>query len=83
MAGLLVVFFPLALLLFMLFMERVEQPLRTGGSESDVEDFLDNARPDEMDTFVRFGLRRALDKLRLRRRSHLSPRGSETSDGGA
>lgn len=83
MAGLLVVLFPLALLAFMLFMEKVEQPLRRVDEESDVEDFLDHARPEEMDTFVRFGLRRALDRLRLRRRSRLSPRGGPAGESGA
>jgi hypothetical protein len=75
MIGLLVVFFPLALLAFMLFMERVEAPLRkVGVEEGEVEDFLDHARPAEVDTFVRFGIRRALDALRSRRRlSRLAP----------
>lgn len=69
MIGLLVVFFPLALLAFMLFMERVEAPLRSDVIEGrQVEDFLDNARPAEMDTLVRFGIRRALDAMRSRRR---------------
>lgn len=68
MAGLLVIFFPLALLAFMLIMERVEAPLRAVPSQEQVEDFLDHARPGEVDTFVRFGLRRALDSLRRRRR---------------
>lgn len=73
MAGLLVVLFPLALLAFMLFMERVEQPLRREAEETEVEDFLDHARPDEVGTLYRSGLHRALEKLRLRRRSRLSP----------
>jgi hypothetical protein len=69
MIGLLVVFFPLALLAFMLFMERVEAPLRVVPVEDEVQDFLDHARPAEMNTFVRFGLRRAMQSLRRRRRS--------------
>ncbi|MBA2555617.1 MAG: hypothetical protein H0V10_18390 [Geodermatophilaceae bacterium] len=68
MIGLLVVFFPLALLAFMLFMERVEAPLRTDAVEGQVEDFLDHARPAEVDTLVRFGIRRAVEALRNRRR---------------
>ncbi len=77
MIGLLVVFFPLALLAFMLFMERVEAPLRAVPDEEEVEDFLDHARPAEVDTFVRFGIRRALDRLHNRRRlTRLLPLGS-------
>lgn len=76
MVGLLAVLFPLALLAFMLFMERVERPLRTGTGETEVEEFLDHARPDDVDTFVRFGLRRALEKLRRRRRTQLQAGGS-------
>ncbi len=68
MIGLLVIFFPLALLAFMLIMERVEAPLRAVSSQDQVEDFLDHARPAEVDTFVRFGLKRALASLRRRRR---------------
>lgn len=79
MIGLLVVLFPLALLAFMLFMERVEAPLRTDSAESQVEDFLENARPAEMDTFVRFGFRRALEALRIRRRlSGRAPLGTKS-----
>jgi len=79
MIGLLVVFFPLFLLAFMLFMERVEEPLRSVAVEDQVEDFLDHARPDEVDTFVRFGLRRAMEALRLRRRMPLGSRRSSGS----
>lgn len=73
MVGLLVIFFPLALLAFMLIMERVEAPLRAVSTQDQVEDFLDHARPAEFDTFVRFGLRRALDSLRRRRRHLTEP----------
>jgi hypothetical protein len=75
MAGLLVVFFPFVLLGFMIVMERVETPLRTVAVEDRVEEFLDEARPDEMDTFVREGLPAALDKHdRQRKLSRLLPR---------
>lgn len=80
MIGLLVVLFPLALLAFMLFMERVEAPLRAVATEDDVEEFLDHARPDEVDTFVRFGLRRALETLRSRQVSRLLPLGARSKD---
>lgn len=68
MAGLLVIFFPLLLLVFLLFMERVEAPLRRAAVENQVEEFLDNARADDVDTFVRYGMRRAIDRWRNRRR---------------
>lgn len=75
MAGLLVVFFPFVLLLFMIVMERVESPLRTVAVETRVEEFLDDARPDEMDTFVREGFPAALNQYGSRRRlSRLLPR---------
>ena len=67
MVGLLVVFFPLLLMGFMLLMERVESPLRRAAVESQVEEFLDTARPDEVDTFVREGFTSALERWRDRR----------------
>jgi hypothetical protein len=67
MAGLLVVFFPFILLGFMILMERVEGPLRTVAVEDRVEEFLDEARPEEMDTFVRAGLPAALNEREQRR----------------
>lgn len=76
MAGLLVIFFPLLLLAFLLFMERVESPLRRAAVESQVEEFLDNARADEVDTFVRYGMRRAIDRWRNRRRLTMRPQPS-------
>ena len=63
MAGLLVVFFPFVLLAFMILMERVESPLRTVAVEDRVEEFLEEARPEEMDTFVREGFPAALNQL--------------------
>jgi hypothetical protein len=75
MAGLLVVFFPFVLLAFMILMERVEGPLRTVAMEDRVEQFLDEARPEEMDTFVRDGLPAALNEREQRRKlSRLLPR---------
>jgi hypothetical protein len=75
MAGLLVVFFPFVLLAFMIVMERVETPLRSVAVEDRVEEFLDEARPEEMDTFVREGLPAALDERdRQRKLSRLLPR---------
>jgi len=75
MAGLLVVFFPFTLLAFMILMERVENPLRRVAVEHRVEEFLDEARPAEIDTFVREGFPAARDQFDRRRRlSRLLPR---------
>jgi hypothetical protein len=75
MAGLLVVFFPFVLLAFMILMERVESPLRTVAMENRVEEFLEEARPAEMDTFVREGFPAALTQLSRRQKlSRLLPR---------
>jgi hypothetical protein len=75
MAGLLVVFFPFVLLAFMILMERVESPLRSVAMENRVEEFLEKARPEEMDTFVREGFPAALTQLGRRRKlSRLLPR---------
>lgn len=72
MAALLVVFFPVLLLFFLLFMEKVEAPLRR--SNDDVEEFLESARQDEVDTLISGGLRKAMDRWRKRRRlSRLLP----------
>lgn len=68
MASLLVVLFPLVLLAFMLFMERVENPLRKAAVENRVEEFLDTARPEEVDTLVIAGLSTALADWENRRR---------------
>ncbi len=75
MAGLLVVFFPFVLLGFMILMERVEGPLRTVSMEDRVEEFLEDARPNEMDTFVRDGLPAGLSVHEERRKlARLLPR---------
>lgn len=73
MAGLLVLVFPFLLLGFLLFMSKVEGPLRLQSPEHDVEEFLDEANADELNTFVREGtdsaLRRFSERLGLRRRA--------------
>lgn len=72
MAGLLVLLFPFLLLGFLLFMGRVEEPLSRAATERDVEEFLDEANPEELSTFVREGtdsaLRRFRDRLSFKRR---------------
>ncbi len=73
----LVLLIPLAVMAFALLMERLERRLHTTTmSEQDVEEFLDNARPDEVNTFIREGWTRALSKFRIRsRRNRPSRRG--------
>jgi hypothetical protein len=74
MAGLLVLLFPFVLLAFMIVMERVESPLRTMAVQDQVETFLDEASPGEIDTFVREGFQPALERFWSRRRlSRLLP----------
>lgn len=72
MAGFLVLLFPVLLLGFLLFMGWVEEPLSRAATERKVEQFLDQANPDELDTFVREGtdsaLRRFTERLRFGRR---------------
>ena len=73
MIGFLVLLFPVLLLIFMLVMERIEEPLTRVALERDVEDFLEHANPDELNTLVREGpvsaMRRFRARLRLLRRS--------------
>jgi hypothetical protein len=66
MIGLLVIFFPFLLLGFMLLMGRVEEPLSQVAVEREMEQFLDTANQEEMDTFVREGADSALSRFRLR-----------------
>jgi hypothetical protein len=54
---------------FALGMERVEARLRqVAVGETDVEEFLEQARPNEVRALFRFGIGRALELVRLRRR---------------
>lgn len=66
MVGLLVLLFPFVLLGFVLFMERVEEPLSQVAVEREMEQFLDTANPEELDTFVREGTDSALKRFRQR-----------------
>ena len=66
MVGFLVLLFPFVLLGFMLFMGRVEEPLNQVAVEREMEQFLDDASPDELDTFVREGTESALTRFRQR-----------------
>jgi hypothetical protein len=66
MIGFLLLLFPFVLLGFMLLMGRVEEPLTRVAEERDIEQFLDDASPDELDTFVREGTDSALSRFRHR-----------------
>ena len=59
---------PLALLALMLLMERVERPFRQQAVGEQLEAFLESARPDEVEAFVREGAATALDRYWRRRR---------------
>jgi hypothetical protein len=66
---LVVAVFPFALILLLLLMERVEKPLRDGEQlGSDLVSFLDNARPEEIESFVSEGYAPALERYWRRRR---------------
>jgi hypothetical protein len=54
--------FPGVLLALMIAMERVERPLRDEAVGDQLVEFLDYARPDEVETFVSQGLASALDR---------------------
>jgi hypothetical protein len=65
---------PIALLLLMLVMERVERPLKDDFIGDQLATFLDTARPDEVETFVSEGYAPALERYwRRRRLSRLIP----------
>ena len=66
MAAFLVLLFPPVLLLFMLFMSRVEQPLNEVAVEREIEHFLDDASAEELDTFVNEGTESALSRFQQR-----------------
>lgn len=68
MIGFLVLLFPILLMVFMLVMERIEEPLTRVADERDVVDFLDHANRDELDTFVREGTDSAMTRFRARLR---------------
>lgn len=59
---------PLVVLFFALFMERVENRLANGiVRENDVEEFLEQAQPNEVGALYGQGIGRALELFRLRR----------------
>lgn len=66
MIGFAVLLFPGLLLGFMLLMQRVEEPLSQVAQERDVEEFLDEANPEELHAFVVEGTDSALNRFRKR-----------------
>lgn len=65
---LLTLLLPLGLLALMLCMERVERPLRVDSVSDQLEQFLDSARPEEVETYVSQGYAPALERYWRRRR---------------
>jgi hypothetical protein len=66
---------PFVVMFFALFMERVESRLRhVAVQEDEVEELLENARPDEVRALYGHGIGRALEMFRLRRRGSSKPR---------
>lgn len=59
--------FPGVLLALVLAMERVEAPLRDQAVGERLTEFLEEARPDEVETFVSQGLANALNRYWRRR----------------
>lgn len=73
---LVVLVFPAALMAAMLLMEWVERPLRVDEVGVQLESFLSDARPEELETFVSEGYASALDRYwRRRRRGSAAQRG--------
>lgn len=66
MIGFLLLLFPFVLLGFVLLMGRVEEPLSQVAAEREIEQFLDDANRQELDTFVREGTDSALSRFRDR-----------------
>ena len=65
---LLALLLPLGLLGLMLGMERVERPLRVASVSEQLEQFLERARPEEVETYVSQGFAPALERYWRRRR---------------
>ena len=68
MIGLLVLLFPVLLLGFMLFMQRVEEPLNRSDSNRDIERMLEEKDPGDMQVLMNQGTDDALTRYRTRRR---------------
>ena len=66
MLGLLVLGFPFVLLGFTLLMGKVEQPLTRIAVEREIGHLLDDANPEELESFVTEGTDSALSRFRQR-----------------
>lgn len=66
MIGFALLLFPFVLLGFVLLMGRVEEPLSHVAPERDIEQFLEDASRDELNTFVSEGSESALRRFRQR-----------------
>jgi hypothetical protein len=66
MIGFALLLFPFVLLGFVMLMGRVEEPLTQNAEERQIEQFLDSANADELNTFVREGTDSALSRFRAR-----------------
>jgi hypothetical protein len=68
--------FPFVLLALLALMDWIEAPLRSDDSARTLPEFLDTAGPDEIEDYVRHGLKAALDRHWLRQRMRrFVPRG--------
>ena len=76
MVVLLALLFPAVLLVLMLAMERVEAPLRREAVGEQVVAFLESARPEELEAFVREGLARPIARY-WRRQSRAAGSGRQ------
>ncbi|EID54700.1 hypothetical protein AB8O38_14585 [Saccharomonospora xinjiangensis] len=71
---------PVVVMLFALGMERVEHRLRhVSVRGEDVEEFLEQARPDEVRALYGHGIGRALELFRLRRLSGRAAKNKQRS----
>ncbi|EIF00844.1 hypothetical protein [Saccharomonospora glauca] len=71
---------PVVVMLFALGMERVEHRLRhVSVRGEDVEEFLEQARPDEVRALYGHGIGRALELFRLRRLAGRAAKGKQRS----
>lgn len=59
---------PVGLLLLMLLMERVEEPIRARDTTRTVSEFLEHARPDELEQMITEGLDTVVGRYWSRRR---------------
>jgi hypothetical protein len=67
MAAWAVIAVPLLIMFFALGMERVEARLQVAVGENEVEEFLEQARPNEVLELFKYGIGRALELFRRRR----------------